>query len=108
MKNLNIKRNIRFFFQRLFRGFDDSETWSLDCILAKHILPRLKRFKQVNIAYPTDLSFVQWNEYLDEMIYAFEYYASEKIYQFDFKPEEYQRVQQGLKLFSQYYGGLWW
>lgn len=32
--------------QRLTRGFDDTEMWSLDCTIAAFIAPRLKVFKE--------------------------------------------------------------
>jgi len=37
------KREIDFIKQRIERGFDDSETWSLRDSMALFILPRLKR-----------------------------------------------------------------
>lgn len=47
-----LKRKIKFFFQRVIRGWDDSETWSLDYEFYKWLLPRLKRFEELTIAYP--------------------------------------------------------
>ena len=41
------KRSLRFWWQRGTRGWDDSETWGLDGTLARFILPRLQRFKEV-------------------------------------------------------------
>ena len=65
-----IKRNIRFFFQRLFRGWDDSETWSMDITFYKWLEPRLKRFQELNFAYPCYPNkyptFESWDEELKE------------------------------------------
>ena len=41
------KREIDFIKQRLERGFDDSETWSLRDTIALFILPRLKRYQEI-------------------------------------------------------------
>jgi len=41
------KRTHKYKKQRLERGFDDSETWSLDSTIVSFILPRLKRYFEV-------------------------------------------------------------
>ena len=45
--NIFNKRYWKFLWQRWTRGFDDSETWSLYDTIARFILPRLKRFKEI-------------------------------------------------------------
>ena len=45
-----------FFWQRITRGFNDSETWNLDYTIAKLVLPRLKRFKELTNGIPGDFS----------------------------------------------------
>ena len=108
LKNLKIKRSIRFFFQRLFRKFDDSETWSLEHELAKHILPRLKRFKELNNGYPNGFTPESWDIMLDEMIYAFDFRACETAFQLDATEKEHERVQRGLSAFGRHFTKLWW
>ena len=51
IKNVNFslgeetdKREPEWKAQRLTRGFDDTEMWSLDCTIAEFIAPRLKVF----------------------------------------------------------------
>ena len=100
---MSIKRKIRFWYQRRTRGFDDSETFSLDYSLAKLILPRLQRFKQVSIdVLPSEMTSEEWSEILDKMINAFDYYSSKRRWSSTEDHEE------GLKLFAQYYTDLWW
>ena len=41
------KREKEFIEQRIERGFDDSETWSLSDTIANFIIPRLKRFEEI-------------------------------------------------------------
>lgn len=48
-----VKRKIKWFFQRRFRGFDDREVWNIDETFYKWLLPRLKVFQVKACAYPT-------------------------------------------------------
>lgn len=109
------KRHITFFFQRLFRGFDDSDsfddsdTWSLDVHLAKLILPRLIRFRELTIGTPGPFegTHEEWLKVLDEMIAAFTLIASPEYYNIDNKTDG-DIIDGGLKLFAKYYNCLWW
>ena len=42
-------RHPKFKEQRKERGFDDTETWCLDSTITSFVLPRLERFKELNI-----------------------------------------------------------
>lgn len=63
--------------QRIERGFDNSELWSLDATIAKFILPRLKVFRENHCGYPGQLTDDKWNEILDDMIVAFDIYLND-------------------------------
>lgn len=64
-----IWRKVRFFFQRLKRGFDDSDTWDLYDTFYRWLLPRLKRFSEITCAYPTNYkSFDKWKKELDARV----------------------------------------
>ncbi len=102
-----IPRWLRLAVQRLFRGWDDSETWSLDYSLAKIITPRLKRFRELTCGYPGNETEESWNAKLDAMIEAFEFLASDDRWLDDDK-EQWDKTQKGLKLFAKYYCALWW
>lgn len=88
--------------QRLERGFDDTETWNLDSTIAAFIVPRLKRFKEINTGYPPELTEEQWDEILDKMIKFFEF-ASD-----DSKFLEENIYEEGFDLFHKYFHSLWW
>lgn len=103
----NLNRSVRFFWQRLTRGWDDSETWSLDYSLSKLIAPRLKRFKEVTCGRPADTTEQQWNEDLDKMIAAFEFLGSEERWS-NYDKKKWTEVQEGIDLFAKNYIGLWW
>lgn len=92
--------------QRLERGFDDSETWSLDSTMARFILPRLIRFREINEGYPSTISEQEWNSILDKMILAFSLLASDAVY-FTSK-EDQEKIDEGMALFAKWYQSLWW
>lgn len=102
----NDDRQEEWYNQRKENGFDDTETWSLKTTIAKFTLPRLKWFKERHFDHPCDITFEKWDEILDNMIFSFEYYAKD-----EWEPisnEDFKRVEKGMKLFSEYYGDLWW
>jgi hypothetical protein len=58
MKNwirIKIVRSIKFFFQRVYRGWDDSETWDLFESVSTYIIPRLKEYQKCSIGVPVSL-----------------------------------------------------
>ena len=48
--------------QREEQGFDDTETWHLDKTVALFLLPRLKRYIQVNNGFPGGMTEESFNE----------------------------------------------
>lgn len=100
-------RSVRFWWQRRTRGFDDSETWSLDWTLSKHILPRLIRFKELSISRPPDFSDETWNLMLDKMISAFAFLGSDARWD-SYDEEDWREAQEGVELFAKHFTSLWW
>ncbi len=125
--SLNWFRAIWF---RIRNGWDSSDTWSLDYTISKFILPRLKRFKEVNDGIPNEISkkyrdpnrkvsenmrlaSEEWNKKLDKMILAFQRIIDEDEDFHDWKDKKYWNEQEkikedGLKLFAEYFQDLWW
>ena len=97
-----MRRKLKFLYQRIVRGWDDSETWSLDYTIAKFTLPRLKRFKELNGSYPHQLSMKEWDAILDDIIYVFEAYKEDNIDGCD-----QDRRKKGLEYFGKYFSSLW-
>ena len=58
--------------QRIERGFDDTETYSLFITIAEFTLPRLKRFKELSKSHPVDMSFEEWMIILDKITESLE------------------------------------
>lgn len=63
---------IKYFLQRVFRGWDDRETWDLEFEFLCWIYPRLKRFKQISIAYPINFTEKEWDNFLEQLLQRIE------------------------------------
>ncbi len=99
-------REIKWFFQRLFRGWSDNESWDLYYWICKRYLPVLKRLRFYHSGYPTHLTPKKWNEILDKIIYSFEMIGED-----DFtktcNPKTQKKIQEGCELFGKYFQNLW-
>lgn len=100
-----IKRKIREYKQ----GFPESDLWNLDVEFAKYLLPRLKRFKEVQLELesipnvPEIENLEDWIDALNKMIESFEIIVSEDYY----TVSDYEKIKEGLQVFAKYYNFLW-
>ena len=97
-------RKIKFFFQRIKRGFDDSETWSLDYQFYRWLLPRLKRFRQLTKTYPCNMTYEKWLKDIDVAIADLEILTDDTVFGDEYD-EAYKRF---IKWFSKNLNHLWW
>ena len=98
--------------QRFEQGFDDTETWHMDRTIALFIIPRLKKFIEVNNGIPNGETIESYNEKLRFIISAFEnYYATNKYYE---SVDDNERkkltddVRQAVDFLSKLWFELWW
>lgn len=112
-------RRNKYQTQRKTRGWDDSETWNLDLTITRFILPRLRRFEEITIGYPSEITPQEWHILLKKMIVAFE--ELENRWDFHTQGESTRNdkdhiqysnkekvIQEGLEIFAKYYCYLWW
>ena len=109
-------REVRFSKQRIKRGFDDSETWSLRDTIANFIIPRLERYTEIIMVSgcrsgwdgEPDESGETRDEIdmLKKMLRAFELVTRDNG-SFILTNEEYNEYEEGIKLFSEYFLSLW-
>ena len=79
-------------------------TWSMDCTLAMIIHPMLVQLKATQHGHPASLTEQEWDQILDEMIWAFGHKSKEM----DAGDNETQeRLTNAFKLFGEYYENLW-
>lgn len=109
------------FWQRLTRGWDDSEIWSLDNTFAGWIVPRLKRLREKKCGVPvmllrdahdhTDEQYKEaedkWNSILDEMIEGFSIKPLNDETG-DWSKEDQDKYDLAKNLFVKYLDNLWW
>ena len=113
---------------------DDHDIWNLDYTLACIIHPALVRLKESQHGYPelwedgmcyheyytrqlhfdfldedveSKYLWQKWQDILDDMIYAMEIIATEKIYDIDLDTYDNERVDRGLELFGKHFCSLW-
>lgn len=101
------ERETKFSEQRKEVGFDDTETWSLTDTISGFIIPRLKRFKEVNNGVPHGQTEESWDITLDKMILSFELTCRDSGSR-DYTDEERVQLNEGLDLFRKYFFELWW
>lgn len=100
---------------------NSKEIMNLDCNIAKYILPRLKLYKKLTIAYPgygEANTSKKWGELLDKMIWSFEqavnYYEIYELIDYndaDWKEKRKEindKIQEGLLLFAKWFQHLGW
>lgn len=96
--NINGRKE-RFTKQLIEQGFHDGDTFDLFTHLAREILPRLIRFKEL----ATECIVIDFP--LDDMIKAFELLVQDKVV---YPKEENEIIQNGLEAFGKYFRALWW
>ena len=117
IKNVNFslgketdERETEWKAQRLTRGFDDTEMWSLDCTIAAFIAPRLKVFKEQAARigdHPVNITSEKWQEILDQMIEGFELYPDHFNWPSEDSNENWKKVYKALELFKNWFFNLW-
>lgn len=103
----------------LTNDFFFEECWNLDMTLSALILPRLIHFRDNHCGAPGCLfecdekgnilneeeGRQKWEKILDKMIWAFYLYISvDSLY---WTEEQKQQINEGLKLFAEYFQSLW-
>lgn len=107
---------------------DITEVWNLEVYTAKYVAPRLKKLTKIikgkevapavladgtepnglkPLASPADECKI-WQQMLDDMLFAFEYYADKYTRDLTATEEDKERVKKGLRLFAEWYDYLWY
>lgn len=100
-----VKSEIMSWPFRIKNGFDYRDTCSLDCSIAKYIIPRLKHLKKHKFGYPCGLTDKKWSKILDKILFALEKIADNN-YFYDKKTDK--KIAEGLELLGKYFRNLWY
>ena len=116
--NFKPKRILKYFYQRKTRGFSDKETWNVQHEFAKWVVPRLKRFKEVNNGYPYELTEEEWDNVLDEIIEGFSIVASDNYWglsdiendkeRIEEEKKKMKKIDRAVDLWSHHFHDFWW
>lgn len=94
-------RKIKWFFQRIYRGFDDTETWELDNVFYKWLLPRLKRLAELTVCYPHSYkTFEDWEAELNYRCKQLELIIEYDYNEYDFSCRDYITDEQLIKKYK--------
>jgi len=96
---------IKWFFQRLFRGYSDPDVWSFYDHMVAYALPRLEKLKEIQHGYPPSITEEEWDRRLDLIIEAFRIMVSGDCWQFDAKKRT--QVEIGIYYFGFHFFDLW-
>ena len=115
-----IPREIKWAWQRVFRGWDDRVVWSIDIYLNKNMplwLDKLKKTKQgvPVVMFPDDYSGndvviekedkEKWDRELDKMIMGFK--ANDNLCFVKCSESDEALWKEGIESFVKYYNNLW-
>lgn len=117
-----IHRNVKFGFQRMFRGYDNADAYEFFSNFVDRNYKLLKHFKKHTWGYPANLTEKEWDNILEEMIQHLymmdEWNVIESLksgmpedYKVDYK-SVYEIMgrhkDEFFKLFSKHFYSLWW
>lgn len=100
----------RYKKQRDERGFDDTETWHLDKSLTLFLIPRLKRFIELNNGFPSGQTEESFNEKLNFILESFEeyYYNENDEVSLELEKERLSNAKKAAALLGEIWFDLWW
>ena len=100
----------RYKKQRDERGFDDTETWHLDKSLTLFLIPRLKRFIELNNGFPSGQTEESFNEKLNFILKSFEeyYYNENEEVSLELEKERLSNAKKAATLLGEIWFDLWW
>lgn len=109
----HIAYEIKYGFQRMFRGYDDREIFSLDFQFIEKYTNILQKFKENTVGYPTNLSPEEWDSILDRMMFLLleiqNVYDEVDITNYKIKDEIIEKDKdEFFNLFSKYFFHLWY
>lgn len=105
----NEGRQLYYYWQRDWRGFDGSEMWSLDYKILEYLIPRLEHFSKYccqkwPIFKNGHVEYVNGKVFVDEIIKGFKLWQEDRI---NYTTYEKQCIHRSFNLFKEHFGDLW-
>lgn len=109
----DIYYSLKWAWQRVHRGWDDRVPWSIDYYLCRIMPDIINELIEHQIGNPIGLTEEEWDEILIKIRDGFIAGYDIMEVNYDYKsPDGYKKlskkVDEGLKLFTEYFFSLWW
>lgn len=78
-------------YQRIKRGWCDSDVWSIDGWFESVIVDMLKQLKEIKHGYPCNMTEEEWDNQLDRMIHCFTEMQEDKCSEKNEYEEQYKK-----------------
>jgi len=102
-------RHLKWAWQRVYRGWDDTVVWSIDYYLAQYMPIWLRKLKEDKKGIPIGMSEEEWDIVLYKITTGFE--VAYKIIEMDYDEHgqeiAYKKFEEGMDLFKEYFFSLW-
>lgn len=112
-----IINELKFAWQRAWRGYDDPSWWNIDDNFIETHKTLLQKLKDNLHGHPIDMTFNEWEKVLNEMIYLINNMDWNEMYSDDVEnigerlKENFNKIKQNkerfFELFSKYFYDLW-
>jgi len=102
---------VKWFFQRIHKGWRDCDVWSIDYYLSTIIPQMVRHLRDTTHSYPYRLGEKRWKRILTTIAEGFE--ENQKIVNGDYilhtiqYKEASTKAKRGMALFIKYYNNLW-
>jgi len=98
---------IKWWWQRVTRGYDDRDVWNLNIAIIDFVTPRIKHYItwqcEHGMSCPEDLDPASWLDVLRKIETAFDQYSGEKEWDEEEDVTAYlDRTKEGIMLFGKY------
>ena len=86
-------------------GFPHRQSYSLSTYASKYTLKRLKVLRRNLHSHPDAMTFEEWQDTLDKIIWAMDFYEFDD--NFLCGPDDWEKMQEGFELFGKHFVYLW-
>jgi hypothetical protein len=102
---------VKWAYQRVFRGYDDLATWNLESHIAELVNKVTLDMADNSVGYPNGLTEKKWKEILQQISFGFGSYIEMRSGFYLSTDPEYKRLKKefhkGMVLFAKHFGSLW-
>ena len=107
-------RQLYYYWQRDWRGFDGSEMWSLDSTILDWLIPRLEEFSYwasghgwPNGIKDGEIQYLDGGKVTEEMVKGFKILKAYQYNEGKLTTHQKQMINRSFNLFKEHFGNLW-